>query len=271
MRQRLWVLLGVLFLSVSTGAFADKHQTKKGNLESVLKSQEIRIGVALYPPWAMQDEDGDLRGFEIDVGRQLAEDLGVKPKFVVMVWDDLLSSLMTGKVDIIASGFSITPDRALKVNFSQPYSSSGTGLATNLALTQDFESLTDLNRPTTEIAVVTGTLSERFARTSFPAAGFEAFKTSEDASQALIDGEVHAFVVANPVPRFISLRYPDKVDVPLDEPLRKTQEAFAIRKGDADFLAFLNAWITARDADLWLKGHHDFWFNSLKWRAQAER
>ena len=247
----------------------DKAKLGVNALQNVLDRGELRVAVALYPPWAMQDEGGELRGFEIDVAKQLASDLGVKPKFKVVNWDALIPTLTKGSADIIASGFSITPDRALQVNFSQSYASSGTGLATNLSLTGDFDSLTNLNAPDVKIAVVEGMLSERLARSSFPAASFLLFDTSENASKALIEGKAHAFVVANPVPRFISLRHPDKVDVPLQEPLRVTREAFAIRKGDADFLAYLNAWITARESDTWLEGHHDYWFKSLRWRAQA--
>lgn len=238
-------------------------------LADIVDSGTIRVAVALYPPWAMRGDDGELRGFEIDVAKKLASDLGVDVEFVVPVWDKLVPTVLSGKADIIASGFSITPERALKLNFSAPYASSGTGIATNLKLTSKFDSLADLDNEDVTIAVVAGTISEQLARSTFAAASFTQFDTSDLATEALLAGKAHAFVVANPVPRFISLRHPDKVDVPLAEPLRMTHEAFAVRKGDPDFLAFLNAWITAHKADRWLKGHHDYWFNSLRWRAPA--
>ncbi|MEL7448915.1 MAG: transporter substrate-binding domain-containing protein [Pseudomonadota bacterium] len=264
-----------IMLFAAAGAGAADHKDHAASADSarsltdILDSGVLKVAVALYPPWAMRSDEGELRGFEIDVANRLARDMGVEVEFVVPVWDELVPTLMSGKADIIASGFSITPDRALKMNFSAPYSNSGTGLATNLSLTSDFDSLSDLNSKDVTIAVVTGTLSERLARSTFEAATFAEFDTSDLASDALVEGKAHAFVVANPVPRFISLRHPDKVDVPLPEPLRQSREAFAIRKGDPDFLAYLNAWINAHEADMWLQGHHDYWFNSLNWRASA--
>jgi polar amino acid transport system substrate-binding protein len=54
--------------------------------------------------------------------------------------------------------------------------------------------------------------------------------------------------------------------VPLARPLLETRAAFAVAKGDADFLAYLNAWIEAREADTWLPATHAFWFETLRWR-----
>ena len=265
--SRILAVFVMLFVAAGIGAAEHKNHAASADtprsLADILDSGVLKVAVALYPPWAMRSDDGDLRGFEIDVANKLARDMGVDVEFVVPVWDELVPTLMSGEADIIASGFSITPDRALKMNFSAPYSNSGTGLATNLSLTSDFDSLSDLNNKDVTIAVVTGTLSERLARSTFDVATFAEFDTSDLASQALVDGKAHAFVVANPVPRFLSLRHPDQVDVPLPQPLRQSREAFAIRKGDADFLAFLNAWINAHEADMWLKGHHDYWFSEL--------
>ncbi len=41
-------------------------------------------------------------------------------------------------------------------------------------------------------------------------------------------------------------------------------------KGSLEFLVYLNAWITAREADTWLPSSHNYWFNSLRWREQFE-
>ena len=69
-----------------------------------------------------------------------------------------------------------------------------------------------------------------------------------------------------PVPTFLALAHPDVVDVPVNRPLLETRSAFAVGKGDPDFLAFLDAWIEAREADTWLPTTHRYWFRTLQWR-----
>ena len=94
-------------------------------------------------------------------------------------------------------------------------------------------------------------------------------KTAKDATSAVVNGTVHAFISSSPVPEFVSLKNPDKVDLPLKKPLLTTKEAFAIRKGDQEMLNFLNAWIIAHEADEWIGSSHNYWFNSLKWQRQV--
>jgi polar amino acid transport system substrate-binding protein len=55
--------------------------------------------------------------------------------------------------------------------------------------------------------------------------------------------------------------------VPIKKPLVATREAFAVRRGDNDFVNFLNAWVVARDADAWLTSTRKYWFESLNWQT----
>ena len=58
------------------------------------------------------------------------------------------------------------------------------------------------------------------------------------------------------------------IDVPTGRPLLVSPAGFAVNTGDPDFLAFLNAWITAREADTWLPTTASYWFESLRWRER---
>jgi polar amino acid transport system substrate-binding protein len=181
----------------------------------------------------------------------------------------MIPALKKGEIDIIASGLSITPKRALEINYSAPYSSSGYSLVSNLALTKDFTSIKDLNSEKVYITAVKGTVSADLIKRVFPKAKIDLRKTEEDATSAVVNGTVHAFVSSSPIPEFISLKHSDKVDLPLKKPLLTTKEAFAINKGNQEMLNYLNAWITAHDADEWIDSSHEYWFNSLKWQRQA--
>jgi len=261
--------LKALFLLLLSLTFSSAATATSNRLDSIQKSGEIKVGVSIMPPWVMIDKEGKLIGFEIDIANQLAKDLGVKVVFKQYQWKQMIPALQKDEIDIIASGLSITPQRALKINYSMPYSSSGYSLVTNLNLTKDFNSIKDLNNEKIYITAVKGTVSANLAGKVFPKAKLDIRKTEKDASSAVINGMVHAFIAPSPIPQFISLKHPDAVDLPLKKPLLTTKEAFAVNKGDQDILNFLNAWIIAHEADDWIESVHDYWFNSLKWQRQV--
>jgi len=260
-----------IFLLVLTLIFSQHILAGSGNdvLNNIQKKKQITVGVTILAPWIMENKEGKLIGFEIDIANQLAKDLGVKVKFKQYQWNKLIPALKKGEIDIIASGLSITPKRALEINFSNPYSSSGYSLVSNLDLTKDFTSIKDLNDEKIYIAAVKGTVSADLAKKVFPLAKLDLRKTAKDATSAVVNGSVHAFISSSPVPEFVSLKHPEQVDLPLKKPLLTTQEAFAIKKGNQEMLNFLNAWIVAHQADDWIKSSHNYWFSSLKWQRQV--
>lgn len=232
----------------------------------ILTSGKLRVGTYLSIPNAMKADNGDLAGADIDIATRVAKDMGVAVEVKMLEWDQLIPALQRGEIDLIVAGLTITPERALQVYFSNPYSSSGIGIATNIKLTADFASIDSLNSPVVAIGAIGGTVSEDAARQIFPKARIKTFTTENQAEDALVKGLLHAFVRAEPIPRFIALRHPKEVDVPINKPLIATRDAFAVRKGDNDFVNFLNAWIVAREADAWLTSTRKYWFESLNWQ-----
>ena len=257
------ILIPLLFLpGFATGSLAGSQDV----FDQIIKKGEIRVGISIMAPWVMKDKNGKYAGFEIDIAKQLASDMGVKPVFKEYEWNKLIPALVNKEIDIIASGISITPKRGLKVRFSNPYSSSGYNLVSNLKLTEDFTSIKDLNNSKVFIGVVNGTVSESLVPKVFPKARLDTFKDNKEATDAVVNGTIHAFVASAPTPRFVALKYPDDVDLPLEKPLLVTKEGFAINKHNPEMLAYLNSWIVAHEADAWIKSTHAYWFKSLKWR-----
>ena len=82
----------------------------------------------------MRDKEGKLIGFEIDVATKVAADMGVDVEFVPTAWSGIIPALIAKKFDVIIGGMSITPQRNLTVNFTQPYAHSGQQMAANLSL-----------------------------------------------------------------------------------------------------------------------------------------
>jgi polar amino acid transport system substrate-binding protein len=245
-------------------------QAAQRDLQAILDSGELRVGLSTFEPWTIQAKDGSLIGSEVDIAQRLAADMKLKAKLGVYEWGGLMTALNNGEIDIIIAGMAITPSRALQVEFSRPYASAGIGVVVNTSLTENFTSIKDMRNESVNVAVVTGTVAEDMAKRLVPQATLKAFSNPQDAEKAVVNGDVHAYVESIPGPNFLALQYPDKVDVPVDKPLYSTCEAFAVRKGSQALLNFLNAWIEARSADAWLESTRRYWFESLGWREQQQ-
>jgi polar amino acid transport system substrate-binding protein len=268
-------LLCLLLTLSGTAVYAEaaaKIGAEPRSFSQIMTARTLRVGVYPATPYVMKGVDGKLTGAEIDVAERLAKDLGIAAQFrQYEQWEQLVPALQRGEIDIIISGFSITPERALQVYFSNPYASSGISIATNIKLTSGFDSLESLNSSDVAVGVIGGTVSEQVARELFDKASIKTFTEEVKAEEALVKGLLHAYVRSEPAPRFLALRFPKEVDVPVSKPLLATREAFAVRKGDADFINFLNAWIVARKADAWLVGTRRYWFESLNWQDKVAK
>ncbi len=111
----------ILFISSGSvqGAESDAYY------DSIQKKGELVVGLSAdYPPYefhATVDGKDTVVGFDIAIAQKIADDLGVKLKIQELGFDALLGSLQTGKIDIIISGMSPTPERLKEVNFSDTY------------------------------------------------------------------------------------------------------------------------------------------------------
>ena len=259
MRQTLPVFFAVgLWLAAGLSAEA-------GTLREVRSKGELRVGIVLAAPWAMRDDEGEYSGFEIEVARRLAADMDVSVQFLRYDFDGLIRALESGEVDLVAAGLTITSERALHVNFSNPYAIGGIGMATNRASTAGVERLEDLDENFT-VAVIQGSTAANLAPRILPRARTRSFATETAAADALVAGEVDVYLDEEPLPTFLALEHPDAVDVPVTRPLVESRSGFAVARGDPDFVFFLNAWIEEREADTWLPTTHQYWFKTLQWR-----
>ena len=254
-------LLLLLFLFITGTAQASK-------LDEILESGKIRVGVSLFTPWAMKTTNDGLMGFEIDVANKLAEEMGVKPEFKVVVWENIIPALENDEIDVIISGMSITPSRALRINFSNPYAESGTSLATNISKTKDIKTMKELNQPETSIAVVSQTLGAELAGLLFDKATIKPFSDSAEAEKSVLNGDSHGYVASMIETNFLMLKNPKVIDLPLGKPLMISKAGIAVKRGNQELLNYLNAWITAHTADRWLPTRHKYWFKTLKWEKE---
>ena len=266
-------MAAVLCVTVATGACAERagqQPVSESVIETIKKRGALRVGMSTFVPWAMRDNDGELVGFEIDVARKLAADMGVAVEFVPTAWDGIIPALLASKFDVIIWGLSITAQRNLTVNFTVPYAHSGLGVAASKELTAGMAWPDDYNAPEVTFACRRGATSCSAVGELFPKATARKFDDDSQAAQEVLNGNAHAFVSSYPNPTLVVHRYGDKLFLPTTENLTQGNEAFGIRKGDPDALNFFSNWIVVNTSNGWLRQRHAYWFKTTDWAEQVD-
>ena len=264
-----------LFLAVCliSPVLAGELQNKlvaESTIEQVMKRGVLKVGMSTFVPWAMNDKKGQLVGFEIDVAKRLANDLGVKVEFIPTKWAGIIPALLTGKFDVIIGGMSIQPGRNQKVNFSIPYDYTGQAIVANKQLAAGFKSLADFNKPEVTLTARLGSTSVAAIKKFMPMAKLRLFDDESQAYQEVINGRAYAMVGSAPTPAFQALKYPETLFNPIPGTFTKEPIAFAVRKGDYDTINYFNSWITVVAAEGWLKERKHYWFETNDWESSIQ-
>ena len=232
---------------------------------TIRKRGTLRVGVVANEPYVMRNASGELTGFSIDLGRQLAADLGVEVEFVVTSWTQVIADLVGNQFDVIACGLWITPQRALVVNFSTPVSIGTMSLVASKPLASAMKSRQDFNRPDVRIVVYAGSSQEGVAARLFPKATLVKIEGDADPVAPVVEGKAHALLVTTPTPQLVVDHAGDRLFLPLQDPLQTTNAALGVRKGDVDFLNFLDSWVAFQREGGWLADRQTYWFRSTAW------
>jgi len=270
-----YVLVGIcaclLVAGMAQAESVRKALSQESVLEEIQKRGSLRVGFSTFVPWAMKDKKGEFMGFEIDVARALAEDMGVTPEFVPTKWSGIIPALLTGKFDIIIGGMGIRPQRNLKVNFSIPYDHSGMSIVAHKQVSPGYDSLEDFNKPDVNVVARIGTTAAQAAQKHLSRATLRLFDDEAQALQELLTKRAHALVASQPLPEQQAVKHKEQLYLPLDGDTFTTEPiGFAVRKGDFDFLNFLDNWIRVKKAEGWLQERHKYWFTTLDWKERVQ-
>lgn len=256
------ILLGLVF--PAAGGELQQKLVKESTIDQISRRGTIRVGMDVFVPWAMKDKKGELIGFEIDVAKQLAEDMGVKVEFVPTKWSGIIPALLAGKFDVIIGGMGVTPQRNMKINFTNPYYYSNQGVLANVEKSKGF-ALADFNSPEVSLAARLGSNAALAAKKNFPKAKLRLFDDEPAAVQEVRNGRVHAMVASQPLPAHMAADTPDLL-VSYNEQLMKEPIAFGVRKGDFDTVNFFNNWIEMVKSRGWIEERYAYWFLSRSWK-----
>ena len=261
----------IVFGIVGMASAADIQQELRENstIEKVIRSGKLRVGMSTFIPWAMQSKTGEWVGFEIDVAKKLAEDMGVEVEFVPTKWEGLIPALLTGKFDLIIAGMTGTPQRALKINFTDPYDYSEMNIVAHKEVAAGFQTAEDFNKPEVTVLARNGTTAVAAVKQFLPDAQLRLFSENGPMVQELLNGKAHAIVSSSPEPAQLSVKYSDTLFL-IEGSLIKQPISMGVRKGDPDTLAYLNNWIAIVKNDGFIQEKVNYWWKGMEWQSLIE-
>lgn len=201
----------------------------------------LRVGIApAHPPIAFE-QDGELRGLEVDFARRLERDLGVRLELHPMDAAELIPSLRARRIDIVMSGMSVTVERAAQVAFAEPYMQSAQMALIRRADVARYGRPQALLEAAVPVAVERGSGGEAFVRARMPRARAVSVADAQAGLAALLAGEVE--VLVHDAPTVWRLAGEDREGrlLGLFWPLTREQLAWAVRREDQALRETLSA------------------------------
>ena len=245
---------------------ADIQLAKKSTLEAILKKGELRVGFESgYMPFEMTDKKGKFVGFDIDMAKAMAKAMGVKFVPVNTAWDGIIPALITKKFDIIMSGMTVTQERNLKINFADPYIIVGQTILINKKHKNKIKSYKDLNNSKYTVTSKLGTTGEQAVKRLIPKCKYKSFETEPEAALEVVNGKADAFVYDLPYCVVFNAEQGAGKLIFLDEPFTFEPLAWAITKGDPDFMNWLNNFLSQVKNDGRYERIHNKWIKSTGW------
>ena len=223
--------VGLTGCSSQGGGQSSQENSSTGSGDLLAQIQERgEIVIAMegtWAPWTYHDESGTLVGFDVEVGQQIAQALGVEATFVEGEWDGLLAGLDAGRYDIMINGVDITEERSDAYDFSDPYAYNRTAVIVSGDNT-DITSMEDLEGKHTA-----NTISSTYAEV---AEGYGAEVTGVDdlnqTFELLLSGRIDATLNAEVTYYDYMEAHPDaNIKIACLNP-EATQVAIPFRKGE---------------------------------------
>ena len=195
----------------------------------------------------------------------MAKALGVKFVPVHTRWTNIIPALIVGRFDIIISGMSVTPNRARRVDFAEPYMTIGQTVLLRAEHQETVTSYRDLDDPKYVVASKPGTTGEQAIQEFMPGATYRPFDTERAGAMAVVDGTADAFVYDLPYNVVFTAMHGTDEIVFLDQPFTTEPIAWAIRKNDPAFTEWLNDFLDEIKADGRYDAIYDRWFHRTDW------
>ncbi|HDI1234809.1 TPA: ABC transporter permease subunit [Staphylococcus aureus] len=198
---RFILVLGLLISSAIVYINPTAHAEQDQTWEKIKERGELRVGLSAdYAPMEFEhtvNGKTEYAGVDIDLAKKIAKDNNLKLKIVNMSFDSLLGALKTGKIDIIISGMTSTPERKKQVDFSDSYMMTKNIMLVKKDKVNEYKDIKDFNNK--KVGAQKGTEQEKIAQTEIENASITSLSRLPDVILALKSGKVEGAVVEKPV------------------------------------------------------------------------
>ena len=253
------VLVAAMLMVAVNTAVAGK------TMDSILNKGELVVGITgTQPPLNVTNKDGKVIGYDADIARLIAINLGVKAKFSTMPFAELLPALSAGKVDMVLSSMTMTLERNRKVAFIGPYYISGKGILTKTQTIGALQQGEGLNNPEFMVAALKNSTSQAFVEQAAPKAQLVPTKSYDEAIDMLLQDKVNAVVADYPFCAFSAFRHQDKGLVSAQSKLTIEPLGIAIPE-DALLINWLGNFVNMLEVSGQMKNLTQKWFQSGAW------
>lgn len=215
MRKCWWPMLLVVALALAAGCAHAPGSTSAGHplskFQEILQKNELIVGMTgKQPPLNSKDQAGQLIGLEPDLARRIAEAMGVKIKFEGMDFFELFPALESGRLDLILSGLTMTPQRNLRMAFAGPYFVTGKSFLTKADHIVKCQELCDIDSPQTTLTFLKGSTSQSFAEKMIPKARMIPARDYDEAIRLVLEDRADAMIADFLTCVLAVLRHPNR-------------------------------------------------------------
>ncbi len=234
-----------------------------GTLQDIKARGKLLAGVKTdFPPFGFVDEKGVNKGFDVDIAKAIAKELFGKEdavEFVAVTSGNRIAFLTTNKIDIILASMTITEERKKVIDYSIPYFMSG-----HLILVHKDSKITKYqDLAGKKVATTQGSTGDIVIGELVPTAERIKFQHNSESLQALKDRRVEAFVQDDVLLIDLQKRNPELKIVGWP-PFRPAPYGLGVRKGDKEWLDFVDATITKLKKSGEYQKLWDKWFGESK-------
>jgi polar amino acid transport system substrate-binding protein len=173
--------------SVASGSGDSAEKNVYRTLDEIRESGTVKIGVfSDKAPFGYVDENGNYAGYDVYFAERIGQDLGTKVEYVSLDPANRVEFAETGKVDIVLANFTVTPERAEKVDFALPYMKVQLGIVSSEK--DPINDVSDLEGTGKELIIAKGTTAETYFESNHPDVKLQKYDAYADAYNALLDG-----------------------------------------------------------------------------------
>jgi len=253
------------------GTAAERAEAILGHAPAGLAKKIIDSGTVVvtndpnYPPQSSIDKDtGELVGFDVDVAKKMAEILGLTIKWDDSAWETIPAQLKNGGTDVSIGSMTITPERDKTLDFTDPYyyTSGQVFVKTGGAQITGIEDLAGK-----KVGVGAATTYYDYLKANSDAA-VKTYTTDADAFPDLLNGNIDFVMTAGPTGQE-AISQGKEMEFSGD-PLYYEDLAFAIKQGEADWLALLNYAVRTMHEDGSLSAMSQTWYAGLDLTVKSE-